>query len=158
MFQAGDKIVHPMYGAGIVERILEEKNKGVVQRYYVLKLPSQSMVLMIPTKHSEQIGVRPVIDREQADRILSALPNLETDMQPNWNRRFRENQERLKSGDLMEVARVIKGLMRREAGRGLSTGERKMLHMAKQILISELVLAKDEDYQEMEKQVDLALV
>ena len=121
MFQVGDKIVHPMHGAGIVESIVQKKVNGVMRDYYVLKLPVRAMVVMIPTDNSEEIGVRPIVDREQADQVLAAIPGIEVDMTQNWNRRYRENLERLKSGNLLEVARVVKGLMLRELERGLST-------------------------------------
>ena len=113
MFQVGDKIVHPMHGAGIVESIVQKKVNGVMRDYYVLKLPVRAMVVMIPTDNSEEIGVRPIVDREQADQVLAAIPGIEVDMTQNWNQRYRENLERLKSGNLLEVARVVKGLMLR---------------------------------------------
>ena len=112
---------------------------------------------MIPTEHTEEIGVRPVVDRDEADRLIAAMPGIEVDMTQNWNRRYRENMLRIKSGDLMEVARVVKGLMLRDEDRGLSTGERKMLHSAKQILISELVLSQDTSYEDMERRVNTAM-
>ena len=157
MFQVGDKIVHPMHGAGIVESIVQKKVNGVVRDYYVLKLPVRSMVVMIPTENSQEIGVRPIIDRQQADQVLQALSTIQVDMTQNWNRRYRENLERLKSGDLLEVARVVKGLMLRDVDRGLSTGERKMLHSAKEILISELVLSQSSSYEAVEEQINTAL-
>ena len=157
MFQIGDKIVHPMHGAGVIDSIVSKKVNGVVRDYYILKLPVGGMLVMIPTEHTEEIGVRPVVDRDAADRILEAMPNIEVDMTQNWNRRYRENMLRIKSGDLMEVARVVKGLMLRDEDRGLSTGERKMLHSAKQILISELVLSQDASYEDVEKRINTAL-
>lgn len=157
MFQTGDKIVHPMHGAGIVEDIVENKINGVTREYYVLKLPVRSMVVMIPTGNSREIGVRPVVGAEQANEILSRLSQLQVDVEQNWNRRYRENMERIKSGDLLEVAQVIKSLMSRDLERGLSTGERKMLHSAKEILISELVLSLCSTYEEIEARVEAAL-
>ena len=156
-FQIGDKVVHPMYGAGVLESVVQRKVGGVVRDYYIMKLPERSMVVMIPTENSEEIGVRPVIDREQADRILASIPNIQVEMTSNLNHRYRENMERLKSGDLLEVAWVVKGLTQREASRGLSTGERKMLHAARQILISELVLSKSISYEGAEQALDTAL-
>lgn len=156
-FQIGDKVVHPMYGAGVLESVVQRKVGGVVRDYYIMKLPERSMVVMIPTENSEEIGVRPVIDREQADRILASIPNIRVEMTSNWNHRYRENMERLKSGNLLEVAWVVKGLTQREASRGLSTGERKMLHSARQILISELVLSKSISYEGAEQALDTAL-
>lgn len=157
MFQIGDKVVHPMHGAGIVDSIVQKKVDGVVRDYYILKLPNRSMVVMIPTDSSDEIGVRPVVDREQADRVLAAIPTIQVEMTSNWNHRYRENMERMKSGDLLEVARVIKGLTARDMKRGLSTGERKMLHAAKQILISEIVLSKSVSYESAEEALNTAL-
>lgn len=157
MFREGDKIVHPMHGAGIVESIVEQKVNGVTRTYYVLKLPVRSMVVMIPTDNSQEIGVRPIIDSARADQILAQLPGIQVDFDQNWNRRYRENMERLKSGDLLEVARVIKGLMLRDGERGLSTGERKMLHSAKEILISEIVLSQSVSYEDVEERINKAL-
>ena len=157
MFQVGDKIVHPMHGAGVIDSIVSKKVNGVVRDYYILKLPVGGMLVMIPTEHTEEIGVRPVVDRDEADRLIAAMPGIEVDMTQNWNRRYRENMLRIKSGDLMEVARVVKGLMLRDEDRGLSTGERKMLHSAKQILISEIVLSQDSSYEAVEARINGAL-
>lgn len=157
MYQVGDKVVHPMHGAGIIDSIVQKKVAGQTQDYYQLKLSAGSMMVMIPTGSAEDIGVRPVVSDQEALAILSAMEYIQVDMTQNWNRRYRENMERLKSGDLLEVARVIKGLMLREGQRGLSNGERKMLHMAKQILISELVLAQSLPYEAVEASVDQAL-
>lgn len=157
MFQVGDKIVHPMHGAGIVDSIVQKKVNGVVREYYILKLPVGGMLVMIPTENSGEIGVRPVCERDEADKVIAAMPDIEVDMTQNWNRRYRENMLRLKSGDLLEVARVVKGLTLRDAKRSLSTGERKMLHSARQILISELVLSKSLSYETVEAQLDTAL-
>ena len=157
MFQVGDKIVHPMHGAGVIDSIVSKKVNGVVRDYYILKLPVGGMLVMIPTEHTEEIGGRPVVDRDEADRLIAAMPGIEVDMTQNWNRLYRENMLRLKSGACMEVARVVKGLMLREGERGLSTGERKMLHSAKQILISEIVLSKNASYEDVEKRINTAL-
>lgn len=157
MFRVGDKIVHPMHGAGVVDSIVQKKMNGVVREYYILKLPVGGMLVMIPTESSNEIGVRPVMGGADADRVIAAMPEIEVDMTQNWNRRYRENMLRLKSGDLIEVARVVKGLMIRDGERGLSTGERKMLHSAKQILISEIVLSQNASYEDVEARINMAL-
>ena len=157
MYQIGDKVVHPMYGAGMVESIVQKTVNGVERDYYILKLPNRSMVVMIPTENCEEIGVRRVVDQAQADRVLAAIPEIQVEMTANWNHRYRENLERMKSGDLLEAARVIKGLTQRDQKRGLSTGERKMLHSAKQILISEIVLSKSVSYESVEEELNTAL-
>ena len=158
MFQIGDKVVHPMYGAGVVDSIVQKTVDDVARDYYILKLPNRSMVVMVPTENCEEIGVRPVVDQEQANQVLAAISGIQVEMTANWNHRYRENMERLKSGNLYEVARVIKGLKCREKQRGLSTGERKMLHTAKQILLSELVLVTGMDYGYFEEQINTAMV
>lgn len=157
MFQVGDKIVHPMHGAGVIDSIVQKKVNGVLREYYILKIPLNGMLVMIPTHNSEEIGVRPIVVGEEADRVIAAIPGMDVEMDSNWNRRYRENMLRLKSGDLLEVARVVKGLVRRDGERGLSTGERKMLHSAKQILISEIVLSQDSSYEAVEARIDSAL-
>ena len=157
MFQVGDKIVHPMHGAGIVDGVVERRVNGVTRSYYSLKLPVGGMQVMIPTESTNAIGVRPVIPPQEAEAILAALPGIEVEIDQNWNRRYRENMLRLKSGDLMEVARVVKALMRRDFERGLSNGERKMLHSAKQILISEIVMSESSSYEEVEARINQTL-
>lgn len=146
-----------MHGAGVVDSIVTKKVSGVVREYYILKIPMGGMLVMIPTDNSEEIGVRPVVDKAEADRLIAAMPDIEVDMTQNWNRRYRENMMRIKSGNLLEVARVVKGLMLRDVDRGLSTGERKMLHSAKQILISELVLSQNTSYEDVEARINTAL-
>lgn len=157
MFQVGDKIVHPMHGAGVIDSIVEKKVNAVLRRYYVLRLPAGGMMVMIPTDNCGEIGVRPVVDEIRGEQIIASLEELRADMDQNWNRRYRENMSRLKSGELLEVARVVKGLMLREAQRGLSNGERKMLHSAKQIMISELALSQNSSFEEIEARINRAL-
>ena len=158
LFCVGDMIAHPMHGAGVIDSIEEKKMNGCTRMYYILKMPAGGMVVMIPTESSEQIGVRPIVDSEKADTLMASIAQIDAEMTSNWNRRYRENMQRLKSGDLFEVARVVKGLMIRECEKGLSTGERKMLHSAKQILISEIVLSKKITYEEVELRLNEALV
>lgn len=157
MFQVGDKIVHPMHGAGVIDSVVTKKVNGVVRDYYVLKLPVGGMMVMIPTGNCTEIGVRPIVAPAEADKIIDALPAIEIESDPNWNRRNRENLTRLKSGDLLEVAKVMKSLILRDGERGLSTGERKMLHSAKQILISEIALSESSSYEEVEGRINQAL-
>lgn len=104
MFQVGDKIVHPMHGAGVVDSIVSKKVNGVVREYYLLKIPVGGMLVMIPPRTAKRSAVRPVVNSAEADRIIASIPDIEVDMTANWNRRYRENMLRLKSGDLTEVA------------------------------------------------------
>ena len=157
MFRVGDKIVHPMHGAGIVDEIVTRKVNGVLRDYYSLRLPVGGMLVMIPTENCGEIGVRAVLTAEEAQRMLGEIAQLQVELEPNWNQRYRENMLRLKSGNLLEVAKVVKCLLLRDSRRGLSTGERKMLHSARQILISEIGMACDISYEEAERRINQAL-
>ena len=132
MFNVGDKIVYPMYGAGIIDSIEEKNILGEKQSYYILKMPGEVKV-MIPTQKAEQN---------------------ETDMEKNWNKRYRDNMEKMKSGDVYEVADVVRNLSFKQKEKGLSTGEKKMLNNAKQILVSELVLTGHASQNEVEELVE----
>ena len=154
MFQIGDKIVHPMHGAGIIESIVTKKVNGVVRDYYTLKLPVRAMLVMIPVENCAEVGVRAIVDAQTASEVLESFPSLQVELPQNRNRRYRENMDRLKSGKLLEVARVVKGLMLRDLAHGLSTGERKMLHSARQILVSEIALATGRAYEAVERIMD----
>ncbi len=157
-YRIGDLVAHPMHGAGVIDRIETRKIGGEVRDYYALKLPVGDMLVMVPVTTCAAIGVRPIVAAEEAERIICAIPDIEINITQNWNKRYRENMLRIKSGDLMEVAAVVKSLVSRDLDRGLSNGERKMLHNAKQILISELVLAQQSSYDDMEKRLNLAMV
>lgn len=157
MFQIGDKISHPMHGAGFIENTTIEKIDGADREYFVLKLVNNTMEVMIPVSSCDEIGIRTIITPEEADKLFLEIPSMETDVVQNWNKRYRENSDRLKSGDLYEVARVAKSLSDRDQLKGLSTGERKMLHQAKQLLVSEIVLSKNITYEEIEQELDKAL-
>ncbi|MGI5978653.1 MAG: CarD family transcriptional regulator [Oscillospiraceae bacterium] len=157
MFSVGDRIAHPMHGAGVIDSIVKRKVDGAVKDYYVMKLPVGDMQVMIPVDSTEAIGVRPIIGPDEAETIFNSISELEINMNQNWNKRYRENMMKIKSGDLLEVATVIKGLMLRDTDKGLSTGERKMLHSAKQIFISEIVLSESASYEEVEERLDRAV-
>ena len=158
MFSIGDLVVHPMHGAGIIDSIVQEKIAETARDYYVFKMPMSGLLLKIPVSNSQTIGIRAVIPPEEAESLLAAIPAMDIENNTNWNKRYRENMLRLKSGDLYEVARVIKALMFRDRQRGLSTGERKMLHNARQILISEIVITEQANYADVEARVDQAML
>lgn len=143
MFKIGDKIVYPMHGAGVIESVEEREILGDKRRYYVLKMPIGDMKVMIPINNVNDIGLRRVIDEDGVSRVLSILKEREAIINTNWNRRYRANLEKIKSGNIFELAEVVRNLSQRDKEKGLSTGEKKMLDNARQILISELVLAKN---------------
>lgn len=150
MFSVGDKIVYPMHGAGVIESIEEREILGQKQDYYVMKMPVGDMKVMIPTHNVEGIGIREVIESCDVDKVYEILQDQSINVTNNWNKRYRENMTKIKTGNIYEVADVVRILMKRDREKGLSTGERKMLNSARQILISELVLAENTDQVEIE--------
>ena len=153
MFNVGDKIVYPMHGAGIIDAIEEKDILGEKQAYYILRMPGEVKV-MVPTAKADEVGVRNIIDKESADKVFGVLEQDETDMDKNWNKRYRDNMDKMKSGDIYEIADVVRNLSFKQKEKGLSTGEKKMLNNAKQILISELVLAEHSSQDEVERLIE----
>jgi len=146
-----------MHGAGVIDAIVTETVAGAAQDYYVFRMPVGGLTLKIPTVSGETFGLRGVWEHGRIQQLMDDLSGMEVELSSgSWNQRYRENMQRLKSGDLYEVARVVKNLLHRENEKGLSTGERKMLRTAKQILISEVVLSTGGEYNEIEQQVNLA--
>ncbi len=157
MFQIGDKVVYPMHGAGIIEAIEEREVLGELRKYYVMRLPIGDMKVMVPISNVQDIGLRQVIDRKSVERVLSILGDRSNTMTASWNRRYRANMDKIRSGNIFEVAEVVKNLVLREKDKGLSTGEKKMLENARQILISELVLAGNQKEEEVNSLIQQVL-
>ena len=157
MFIIGDKIVYPMHGAGIIEEIEEKKILGETRRYYILKVPCGDMKIMIPVDSSSDVGVRKIISEDALINVISTLEDNTSEMSNNWNRRYRENMEKLKTGDAVEVAEVVRNLVRMDREKKLSTGEKKMLSNAKQILLSEIILVRGVEQNEANDMVDKAI-
>ena len=153
MFNIGDKIVYPMHGAGIIEGIEEKEILGKKRKYYVVRLPLGNMKIMIPIDNTENIGLREVIDEDQLTEVVEILKGSKSKMSQNWNRRYRANMDKIKSGDIYEVAEVVRNLVLLDKEKGLSTGERKMLNSAKQILVSELSLVRNLSEEEAENRL-----
>lgn len=154
MFQIGDKVVYPMHGAGVIEAIEEKEVLGEIRQYYIMRLPIGDMKVMIPMSNVQEIGLREVIDEAGVEQVLLILKQKKSTMSTNWNRRYRANLEKIKSGNIYEVAEVVRNLSLREREKGLSTGERKMLDNARQILISELVLARNAEEENVLSMID----
>ncbi|HEY8344980.1 MAG TPA: CarD family transcriptional regulator [Bacillota bacterium] len=143
MFNIGDRVVYPMHGAGVIEGIEEKDLGGNIEEYYIIKLAMGEMKVMIPVSNVDLVGIREVISEDEVDKVFEVLKGENTKMSSNWNRRYRANMEKIKSGSIFEVAEVVRNLSLRDREKGLSTGERKMLENARQILLSELVLAQN---------------
>ena len=157
MYKIGDKIVYPMHGAGEISNIEEREILGELREYYVLKIPHGDMKIIIPVDKCEEIGVRDVIDKDDIKNVLEILSAPSTPMPSNWNHRNRENMEKLKTGKISEVAEVVRNLTRVEFTKHLSTGEKKMLNNAKQILATEFMLSMDITEEKAEEMIAEAI-
>lgn len=153
MFNIGDKVVYPMHGAGIIEGIEEREILGEKRKYFIMRMPIGDMKVMVPVDNVEEVGVREIINNDDFDKVISILKSDKSTMPQNWNRRYRINMDRIKSGDIFEIAAVVRNLLMRDMEKGLSTGERKMLSSAKQMLLSEMVLVTDSDIEQIEQLV-----
>ena len=117
MFKVGDKIVYPMHGAGVIEKIEERSILDEKQSYYIIKMPGEVKV-MVPTAKAEEIGVRNIIDKETAGKVISVLEQDSTEMSLKWNKRYRDNVEKMKSGDIFEVADIVRNLSFKQKDKG----------------------------------------
>ena len=145
MLAIGDKVVYPMHGAGVIEAIEEHEVLGLRQNYYVLTMPYGAMKVMIPMQNVDHVGLREVIGKPDISKVREVLQAAPVRVTANWNRRFNINLSKIKTGSIFEVAEVVRNLMLQDKEKKLSTGERRLLDIAKQILISELVLACEKD-------------
>lgn len=157
MYSIGDKIVYPMHGAGVIDRIEEKTILGEDRQYYVLNVSSNDMKVMIPVDKCDEVGIRNIIEENDVDDVMDILAAPSTEMSDNWNRRNRENMERLRTGDIKEVAGVVRNLLRVEREKPLSTGEKKMLTNARQILTSELVLVLGKAEYDVQRMIEKAV-
>ena len=158
MFNIGDKIVYPIHGAGEIVAIEEREILGDVHKYYIMRLPINDLKVMVPVKNAKEIGVRDISDADTMEKVLKALSSEEeVSMPKNWNRRYRYNLDKIKSGDLMEIADVVRSLESLDREKSLSTGERKILNEAKQIIVSEMVLVFEKIVEEVTKLIDDAI-
>ena len=155
MFKVGDYIVYPMYGAGIITEIVEKDFLGEMRTYYNVSLPYCRMEASVPVDNTEKLGVRSIIDPSRIEEVIAELRKDTEPMNPNWNKRYRENTERMQTGDILEVAAVVRNLVRTDRLKPLSTGEKKLLSTAKQILESELIYAGGYTMEEADKMVEL---
>lgn len=142
MFNIGDKVVYPMHGAGIIEAIEEKEILGAKKKYYVMVMPVGEMKVMVPMDKVERVGLRDVIEKSLVSQVFKILEGPAELTSTNWNRRYRNNMDKIKTGNIFKVAEVVRSLLLREKEKGLSTGERKMLESAKQILMSELLMVQ----------------
>jgi len=154
MFKVGDYIVYPMYGAGVITEIVEKDFLGEMRTYYNVSLPYCRMEASVPVDNCDKLGVRPIVDPSRIDEVIEVLKGDTEKMNNNWNKRYRENTERMQTGDILEVAAVVRNLVRTDRLKPLSTGEKKLLNTAKQILESELIYSGGYTMEEADKLVE----
>ncbi len=151
MYKIGAKVVYPMHGAGEIVEVVKQTISGITNDYYVFRMPIGNMKVMLPVDKVDLIGIREIISNKKLNQLLDSINEMECIENANWNKRYRENMEKLKTGCSTDVAEVIKALTLRDRDKGLSTGERKMLSTAKQILCSEIMLIKKVTAEEAEQ-------
>lgn len=153
MYKVGDKIVYPTHGAGVIDEIISREVEGEKREYYVMYTHRGNIKLMIPADKCDDIGVRPIIANEDIEDVLSVLKDESTAMSANWNRRYRANMDKIKTGDIFQVAEVTRNLYRIEQEKKLSNGEKKMLASALDIMESEFMLVKNITEDEAEQMI-----
>ncbi len=153
-YSVGDTVVYPHHGAAVVESLQQRELKGETKDYLVLRMTYGDLTLMVPTDSCDSVGIREVVSDAQVQEVFAILESPETKAAKNWSRRFKANQEKLRSGDIFQVAEVVRNLATRELGKGLSAGERRMLAKAKQILLSELSVALGCDEERAEERIN----
>jgi CarD family transcriptional regulator len=157
-FEVGDIVVYPHHGAAVVERREKREVFGEIREYLVLRLAyGDPLVLMVPADNTDEVGLRDVINGEEVEEVFAVLRKKEAHMPANWSRRYKNHVEKLKSGDIYQLAEVVRNLSIREKENHLSTGEKRMLARARQILVSELTFAIGVSEEEAEKKLDDAL-
>jgi CarD family transcriptional regulator len=153
-FELGDNVVYPHHGAGQVQAKEIKEIFGERREYLTIKILHNDMTVMVPTENAALAGLRRVIDEETVEKVLNVLRDDVSDMPKNWNRRFKHNRDKIKTGDIYELAEVVRNLALRENEKGLSSGEKQMYTRAKKILASELMYALDKDENEAEQYLD----
>jgi len=143
LYKVGDKVVYPHHGAGTVVKKESREVLGEKREYLTIKILHNDMTVNVPSDNAERVGLRKVIDEQMVSKVLKALTGNGTNMPKNWNRRFKHNRDKMKTGDIFELAEVVRNLSLRDGEKGLSTGEKQMYVKAKKILASELRFAKN---------------
>jgi CarD family transcriptional regulator len=156
-FDVGDRVVYPHHGAAVIERRETKQAFGEEREYLVLRLAYGDLTLMVPADNTDEVGLRDIINDDEVEEVFAVLRKKEARMPTNWSRRFKNHVEKLKSGDIYQVAEVVRNLTLRDNEKGLSAGEKRMLTKARQILVSELTFAIDVSEQEAEAKLDEVL-
>lgn len=156
-FHIGDKVVYPNHGVGIIEQISSRTIGASVEKFYLLKIKSSSLKVMVPFHNVNSVGLRRVVRNGEIQKILDFLTDGECENNADWKYRFKENSERMRTGSLLEVAAVLKGLLLLNTSKPLSFREKKMLERARYLLVSELAMAKNCEELQIEELLSKAL-
>ena len=156
-FDVGDRVVYPQHGAAVIEKREQKSFFGEEREYLVLKVAYGDLTVMVPADNTEEVGLREVINDEEVEEVFAVLRKKEARMPTNWSRRYKNHVEKLKSGDIYQVAEVVRNLSIRDKDKGLSAGEKRMLNRARQILVSELTFALNVDEETAEERLNEAL-
>ncbi len=154
MYKVGDKIVYSVHGAGKIVDIKEIEILGDEKLYYILQLPINNIQVSIPVEGVDDAVIRPVISEEEGKKVVEILKADKTKMSKNWSQRYRQNLEAIKSGDIYEIAEIVRNLTILDMSKGLSASEKKMLTKSKRILVSELVISGALDKEEASDMID----
>jgi CarD family transcriptional regulator len=153
-FEEGDKVVYPHHGAGVVLKKETKDLLGEKRDYLTIQILHNDLTVMVPCENAGVAGLRRVIDEDEIKKVIDVLTDEVSEMPKNWNRRFKYNREKIKTGDVFELAEVVRNLAIREMEKGLSTGEKQMYTRAKKILASEFMYALDKDEEGAEDYLD----
>jgi CarD family transcriptional regulator len=153
-FSIGDNVVYPHHGAGQVIKKEKKEILGETREYLTIKILHNDMTVMVPCENAGKAGLRRVIDEDTVKKVLAVLSDEVSEMPKNWNRRFKHNRDKIKTGDIYELAEVVRNLAVREQDKGLSTGEKQMYTRAKKILASEMMYALEKSEDEAEAYLD----
>lgn len=156
-FKVGDQVVYPHHGAAVIEKKEKRTAFGEEQDYLVLRMAHGEMTLSVPVDKAEDVGMRWPISAEDVEDLFEVLARRDVREPANWSRRFKNHQEKLKSGDVYQVAEVVRNLALRERDRGLSAGEKSLYTKARIVLISELSFALKVSEDEATVKVDAVL-
>ena len=157
-YRVGDTVVYPHHGAAVIEKHEKRSMAGEEREYLVLRLTYGDLTLMVPADATEEVGLRDVVSEKEVQQVMEVLRRRDCSMPTNWSRRFKANYEKLKSGDIFQVAEVVRNLALREREKGLSAGEKRMLTKSKQILVSELAAAVKKSDEATEALIDEKLI
>lgn len=157
LFKVGDKVVYPNHGVGVIEQIMDASSSGVDSTFYRLRILANDSTVLVPTSNTIQVGLRKVLSKKDVDKVFKVLRNGKVEITSDWKGRFQENSDKMRTGDIYEVARVLKNLTYLSKSKNLSYRERKMLDKSKYLIVSEIAEVANVPEDQIEAKVDKAV-